>query len=123
MWIQKKNFRRGSSFRPGWCRKILPFSKNPAFILAGKVLFFALMFYVHSIQLRSCWDSQLLNHCSWASLPFFCQVTDNFFFLNQRKEIIFPPKNVPDQRIDRGSTACEADKLPTELPCLVCQTE
>ena len=38
--------------------------------------------------------------------------------LNQReREIIFPRKNVPDARIDRGTTASsgEADTLLTEL--------
>ena len=40
--------------------------------------------------------------------------------LNQlKREIIFPRKNVPDTRIDRGTTACGADTLPTELPQLV----
>ena len=43
----------------------------------------------------------------------------NFFFLIQRKrEIIFPRKNVPDLRIDLGTPACKADKLPTKLPHL-----
>ena len=30
--------------------------------------------------------------------------------------IIFPRKNVPDVRIDRGTPACKADTLTTELP-------
>ena len=44
---------------------------------------FVLLLYVHSKQLRSCWDSQLLNHtvpgqASWRQFtsiqcPFFCQ--------------------------------------------------
>ena len=33
--------------------------------------------------------------------------------------IIFPQKNVPDARIDHVTAACEADSLPTELPCPV----
>ena len=34
-------------------------------------------------------------------------------------EIIFRQKNVPDARSGHGTTACEADSLPTELPCPV----
>ena len=61
---------------------------------------FHLKLYVQSKQLRSCQDGQLLlkPHCSWASLPvavnqykvsILLPVTDNLFFLNQRKREYF----------------------------------
>ena len=84
------------------------------------------MLYVHGLQLRSCWDGQLLNHTvpgqgsrrqfTSIKFPFFRQSTDNLLFLNQRqREIIFPRKNVPDTRIDQGAAACEANTLTTHL--------
>ena len=47
-------------------------------------------------------------------MPNLSPVTDNFFFLNQRKrEIIFLRKYVPDARIGRGTADCEVDALAT----------
>ena len=42
-------------------------------------------------QLRSCRDSQLLNHSSWAKFTILSPVTD-LFFLNQQKMEFLPTK-------------------------------
>ena len=47
----------------------------------------------------------------------FSLVADNMLFLYKRKrEVIFSGNNVPYAKIDRGTAACEAGMLPTELP-------
>ena len=45
-----------------------------------------------------------------------CYVTTLFFLKQRKREIIFPQKNVPDMRIDRGTADCEAEMLQKELP-------
>ena len=91
---------------------------------------FDLMLYVNGKQLRSCWDGHTvlgqasrMQFTSISKVPILSPVTDNLLFLNQQKrENIFPRKNVHDARIDRGTAACEADTLPTELPRPVTQS-
>ena len=55
---------------------------------------FDLMLYLHSKQLRSCWDGQLLNkgtvpgQAYHYSVHILLPVTDNLLFLNQPKRKI-----------------------------------
>ena len=69
------------------------------------------MLYVHGKQLRSCWDSQLLNHTvpGQASQRQFTSIvsilspaTDNLLFLNQRMREFFFHKRMC---LTRGSIA------------------
>ena len=99
--------------------------KISKFISYAFVCLIDLMLYVHSKQLRSCCNGQLLNHTfpgqapteavHQYQVPILSPVTDNLLFLNQpKREIIFPRKNLPYARINRGTAACEANTPATE---------
>ena len=73
---------------------------------------FDLLLYIQGEQLRSCWDTQLLNHtvpgqAFWKQLtstylvPILLPVSDNLLFFNQvKREFFFQRKNVPNVRVE-----------------------